>query len=50
MNNLKKPNVGFAFMVLGLIFAVRQDLIPSVGIVFGIIGLMIIIASNTEAK
>lgn len=39
---IKRQNVGFAFLLLGLIFAVRQDLIPGVGIILGIIGLILV--------
>lgn len=39
---MKKQNLGFAFLLLGLIFAVRQDLTPMVGITLGIIGLILV--------
>lgn len=47
---MKNQNVGFAVLLLGLIFAVRQDLVSGVGIVLGIIGLIIVIKSNEEDK
>lgn len=47
---MKKQNVGFAFLLLGLIFAVRQDLIAVPGIVLGVIGLIMIINDSLENK
>lgn len=47
---MKKQNVGFAFLLLGLIFAVRQDLIAGAGIALGIIGLIVIIKDSLENK
>ena len=38
----EKQNLGFAFLLLGLIFDVRQDLIPWPGIILGIIGLILV--------
>ena len=38
----EKQNLGFAFLLLGIIFAVRQDFIPGPGIVLGIIGLILL--------
>ncbi|MBC8591162.1 hypothetical protein [Wansuia hejianensis] len=47
---MKKQNVGFAFLLLGLILAVRQDLIAGAGIALGIIGLIVIIKDSLENK
>ena len=45
---MKKQNVGFAFLLLGLIFAVPADsTMWWVGVILGIIGL-IIVATNTK--
>ena len=42
---MKKQNIGFAFLLLGLIFAVPADsLLWWMGAVLGIIGLMVVIA------
>ena len=41
---MKKQNIGFAFLLLGLIFAVPADsLLWWIGAALGIIGLMIVI-------
>ena len=50
IESVKKQNVGFAFLLLGLIFAVRQDLIAGPGIALGIIGLIVIIKDSLENK
>lgn len=45
---MKKQNVGFAFLLLGLIFAVPADAIMWwAGVILGIIGL-IIVAANVK--
>ena len=45
---MKKQNVGFAFLLLGLIFSVRQDLVYGVGIILGIIGLILVIKNSED--
>ena len=45
---MKNQNIGFGFLLLGLIFAVRQDIVAWVGIILGMIGLIIIIENNKQ--
>lgn len=47
---MKNQSVGFAFILLGLIFAVRQDLVAWIGVILRIIGLIIVIRSNVGDK
>jgi len=43
---MKKQNVGFAFLLLGIIFAVSQDaLFWWIGVLLGIIGFIIVLAA-----
>lgn len=50
MGNLSTKSVGFAFLLLGLIFAVREDIIAFPGIILGIIGLVTVIRANLGNK
>ena len=46
---MKKQNIGFAFLLLGLIFAVHADTILWwIGVILGIIGLVIVILGRKE--
>ena len=46
---MKKQNIGFAFLLLGLIFAVPADsLMWWIGVILGIIGLVIVIIGSKE--
>lgn len=47
---MKKQNIGFAFLLLGLIFAVPADsTMWWVGVILGIIGLIFVI-SNSKSE
>ena len=47
---MKKQNIGFAFLLLGLIFAVPADsTMWWVGVILGIIGLIVVI-SNSKSE
>lgn len=44
---MKKQNVGFAFLLLGLILAVsREGILYWTGVLFGIIGVIIVIVGS----
>lgn len=46
---MKKQNVGFAFLLLGIIFAVSQDtLFWWIGALFGIIGFIIVLCNSKK--
>lgn len=46
---MKKQNIGFAFLLLGLIFAVPADsLMWWIGVILGIVGLVIVISGSKE--
>ena len=47
---MKNQNVGFALLLLGLIFAVREDLVAFPGIALGILGAYLVIRSSMENK
>jgi hypothetical protein len=48
---MKKQNIGFAFLLLGLIFAVPADsMLWWIGAVLGIIGLIIVVINAKENK
>ena len=49
-NTMKKQNIGFAFLLLGLIFAVPADsTMWWVGVILGLIGLIVVI-SNSKSE
>lgn len=46
---MKKQNIGFAWLLMGLIFAVTRDAIFWwIGVLMGIIGLIIVIRHSRE--
>lgn len=46
---MKKQNVGFAFLLLGLIFAVPADsVLWWIGALLGVVGLIIVIVNSKE--
>ena len=48
---MKKQNVGFAFLLLGLIFAVPADsFLWWIGAILGVIGLIIVIKNSGEGR
>lgn len=48
---MKKQNVGFAFLLLGLILAVPADpLLWWIGVLLGLVGLIIVIVNSKEEQ
>lgn len=48
---MKKQNVGFAFLLLGLIFGVPADsFLWWIGAILGVIGLIIVIKNSGEGR
>jgi len=48
---MKKQNLGFAFLLLGLIFAVPADsLLWWIGAILGVIGLLIVATNSKESN
>ena len=50
MINQSTEKVGFALLLLGIIFSVRQELISGIGIILGTIGLILVLKSYTQDK
>ena len=48
-NYMKKQNVGFAFLLLGLIFAVTQEtLFWWIGVLLGVVGFIIVLCNSKK--
>ena len=51
LHEMKKQNVGFAFLMLGLIFAVTvESILWYIGVALGLVGLGIVMANSKGDK